>query len=156
MRYDQGMPDSEDLFIERSTDLDLDVDELWTLVSTAEGWRSWLVDEADITIEPDASGTATTDELERTVHIDSVVDGRSIGFSWWEGGDRSSASYVQLDVIELPHGRSQLHVGERLLAPPTASIQASSHSSMSCSMAARWDIAVMGLWLLTLPSFVMA
>ena len=152
----RGMPNTDDLnddlYIERSTDLDLDVEELWTLVSTAEGWRSWLVDEVDITIEPDASGTATTDELERTVHIESVVDGRSIGFSWWKGGDRSSESYVQLDIVELPDGRSQLHVAERVVAPPIASMQA----SMSCSNAARWDIAVMALWLLTLPSLVMA
>jgi uncharacterized protein YndB with AHSA1/START domain len=147
------MPDSEDLYIERTTDLDLDVDELWTLVSTAEGWRSWLVDEADITIRPDASGTATADEVERTVHIESVVEGHSIGFSWWDRGDRSTQSYVQLDIVDLPDGRSQLHVAERVVgATPTAPIR----SSMSCSVAARWEIAVMALWLLTVPSLVMA
>jgi hypothetical protein len=150
------MPNCDDLFIERSTDLDLDVDELWTLVSTAEGWRSWLVDDTDITIEPDASGTAITDELERAVHIESVVEGRSIAFSWWDRGDRSSASYVQLDVVELPEGRSQLHVAERLLDAPSASMRSSMQSSTSCSMAVRWDIAVMALWLLTVPSLVMA
>ncbi len=150
------MPNSEDLYIERSTDLDLAVDELWTLVSTAEGWRSWLVDEADITIRPDASGTATTDEVERAVHIDSVVDGRSIGFSWWDRGDRSSASYVQLDIVELPEGRSQLHVAERIVVPPAATVQLSIRSSMSCSVAARWDVAMMALWLMTVQSLVMA
>jgi hypothetical protein len=144
---------SEELCIERSTDLDLDMDELWTLVSTAEGWCSWLVDDADITIRPDASGTAIADEVERAVRIESVVEGRSVGFSWWDRGDGSSVSYVQLEVVELPGGRSRLNVAERLLAAaPTASARA----SMSCSVAVRWDIAVLALWLLSVPSLVMA
>src|SRR6476619_4424034 len=62
-----GMPHSDDLKIERITDLDLSADELWSLISTAEGWRSWLVDEAQLDVEPHAQGTATEDGVVRDV-----------------------------------------------------------------------------------------
>ena len=45
--------------IERSTDLDMDVDELWQLISTAEGWREWLVDEADIDVSAGSEGSTS-------------------------------------------------------------------------------------------------
>ena len=44
--------------IERTTDLDMDVDRLWSLISTPDGWKSWLVDDADLVIAPAAGGTA--------------------------------------------------------------------------------------------------
>jgi hypothetical protein len=147
-----GMPQTNNHLIERSTDLDLDVGELWTLVSTAEGWSSWLVDGADVTIAPDASGTATVDEVERAVRIESVVEGRQVCFSWWDRGDRSSVSYVQLDVVELPDGRSQLNVSERL---PGATATASMAATSMAATAAKWDVALVSLWLLAL-SLVMA
>ena len=138
-----------DLSIERSTDLDLDVDELWTLVSTAEGWSSWLVDDANITIAPDATGTATNDGVERSVRIESVTAGRGIGLVWWDRDDPSTASYVQLEIVELPGGRSHLDITERLLGTTPM-------ASKSCSLASRWDVALISLWLLALPSLVMA
>lgn len=143
------MPESDDLSIERSTDLEIAVHELWTLVSTADGWRSWLVDDVDLTIAPEGTGTATIDDVERSVRIESLVEGRTIGFSWWDRDDRTSTSYVQLDIVELPDGRSRLNVVERFLGTtPTA--------SMSCSIAVKWDVTLLSLWLLALPSLVMA
>ena len=94
----------EPLVIERNAELDLDVHELWTLISTSQGWSSWLVDHADIAVVTDAKGTAVDDGVERTVHIDSVTEGRAIGFSWWARDDPSSVSAVQLDIVELPEG----------------------------------------------------
>ena len=136
------MPDMsarDHLSIERSTDLDLDVEALWTLLSTADGWSSWLVDHAEITVEPDAIGTATTDGVERSVRIESVVTRRGIGFSWWDRDDPSTASYVQLDIVELPHGRSHLDNTETLVGETTAT---------SCSVASRWDVALVSLRML--------
>ena len=66
------MTQPDDLSIERTTDLDLDVSELWALISTADGWSAWLVDEADLTIATDETGTATYDGVERSVQIDAV------------------------------------------------------------------------------------
>jgi uncharacterized protein YndB with AHSA1/START domain len=147
------MPATQDLLIQRSTELDLDVDELWALISTAQGWASWLVDDADITISPNSTGTTTVDESERSVRIDSVVEGRRVSFSWWDqtdGDDGSSMSFVELDIIELPDGRSRLNVSEQLGTRPAAT------ASASLSMAIRWDVAMVSLWMLALHSLVMA
>lgn len=149
------MSAADDFTIQRTTDLDLHVDELWTLVSTAAGWESWLVDGADITVAPDATGTATVDESERSVRIETVVSGRSVSFSWWDrdGGDgRTSVSHVHLDVVELPDGRSRLHVCEQLQPAPTASASATA----SLATGIRWDVALVSLWMLALHSLVMA
>jgi uncharacterized protein YndB with AHSA1/START domain len=137
----------DDLFIQRSTDLDLDVETLWALLSTADGWSAWLVDHAEIDIAPDAIGTATIEGVERAVRIESVVPGHGIGFTWWDRRDPSTASYVQLDIVELPHGRSHLDITERFVGatPATAS-----------SMVTSWDVALISLWVLALPLLVMA
>jgi hypothetical protein len=143
------MPEHDEPTIERNSHLDLDVDDLWTLISTSDGWKSWLVDDADITVAPDATGTATNDGVERSVHIESVDVGRGITFSWWDHDDPSTASYVQLDIVELPGRTSHLHIAERLIGATPA-------MSMSCSITLRWEVALVSLWLLALPSLVTA
>jgi uncharacterized protein YndB with AHSA1/START domain len=151
-----GMPQPDDLaipVIERSTELDMDVDQLWSLISTPDGWKSWLVDDADIAIAPAASGTAMNDGVERTVQIDSVTTGRTVGFSWWDRADPSSASYVQLDVVALPGGRSQLHITERFLGG-TAS--ATANAAMSRTAGVSWEVRIISLWLMAVQSSVMA
>ena len=137
----------DDLFIQRSTDLDIDIEALWTVLSTADGWSAWLVDHAEIDIAPAATGTAMADGIERAVRIESVVTGHGIGFTWWDRRDPSTASYVQLDIVELPRGRSHLDITERLVGATTAT---------SCSVASKWDVALVSLWMLTLPFLVMA
>ncbi len=145
------MSQPDDLSIERTTDLDLSADELWSLISTSEGWSSWLVDEAQLTVEPDAEGTATEDGVVRDVRIDTVVDGQAINFSWWDRDDPSSASYVQLQIVELPDGRSRLHVAEQFVGASTAATM-----SMSALGTLSWDVRMVSLWLLALHSTVMA
>ncbi len=142
------MPQPDDLSIERTTELELSADELWSLISTAEGWNAWLVDEAHVAVRPDAVGTATDDGVVREIRIDSVDEGRGITFSWWDRDDPSSASYVQLEIVELPDGRSQLHVAERFIGASTA--------TMSAEAALSWDVRMVSLWLLALHSTVMA
>jgi uncharacterized protein YndB with AHSA1/START domain len=140
------MSQPEDLSIERTTDLDLTADELWALISTSEGWSSWLVDDASLAIVPDAIGTATEDGVVREVRIDTVVEGRGINFSWWDRDDPSSASSVQLQIVELPDGRSQLHIAEQFVGAATMSTQA----------AVSWDVRMVSLWLLALHCTVLA
>jgi hypothetical protein len=142
------MPQHDDPSIERYTDLDIDVSDLWTLISTAQGWSSWLVDDADVTISPGQAGTATDDGIERSVQIDDVDLGRGIGFSWWNRDDPTSVSHVQLDIVELPDNRSRLHVTEHF-RPVTATT-----TTTTCSIA--WDVRLVSLWLLALPFHVMA
>ena len=141
------------LTIERSTDLDMDVERLWPLISTPDGWKSWLVDDADLVIAPAARGTATNDGVERRVQIDFVTAGRTVGFSWWDRDDPSSASYVQLDVVALPDGRSQLHVMERFVG---ATGSATASATTSCTAGVSWEVRIISLWLMAVQSSVMA
>jgi uncharacterized protein YndB with AHSA1/START domain len=144
-----GMSQPDDLTIERTTDLDLSAADLWSLISTAEGWRSWLVDDAQLAVERDATGTATEDGVVREVRIDTVVEGRGINFSWWDRDDPSSSSYVQLHIVELPDGRTQLHIAEQF-------IDGSPSAAMSAEATLSWDVRMVSLWLLALHSTVMA
>jgi len=135
--------------IERSTDLDMDVDRLWSLISTPDGWKSWLVDDVDVAIAPAANGTAINDGVERTLHVDSVIAGRSVGFSWWDRDDPSSSSYVQLDVVELPAGRSQLRITERFVG-------ATACATKSRTAGVSWEVRIISLWLMAVQSSVLA
>ena len=144
-----NMSQPDDLLIERTTDLDLSADELWLLISTADGWSSWLVDDAELAIESDASGTATEDGVVRNVHIENVVDGERIDFTWWDRDNQSSGSYVRLDIVELPDGRSRLRIAEQVVG-------AASTAPMPAEAAVSWDVRMVSLWLLALHSTVMA
>jgi uncharacterized protein YndB with AHSA1/START domain len=143
------MPQHDVPSIERHTDLDIDVSDLWALISTAQGWSSWLVDNAEVTISPGQTGTAIDDGVERSVQIDDVVLGHRIGFSWWNRDEPESVSSVQLDIVELPDNRSRLHVTERFGA-----VTATTAMAMTCSIS--WDVRLVSLWLMALPFHVMA
>jgi uncharacterized protein YndB with AHSA1/START domain len=139
---------SPDVSIERSTDLDVDVQRLWALISTSEGWRSWLVDEAELVVALDETGTAVEDGVVRRVRVESIVEGRGVGFSWWDRDDPSSVSHVQIDIVELPDGRSQLHINERFIGSTT--------SATSSSAGVSWDMRLISLWLSIVQAAVMA
>jgi uncharacterized protein YndB with AHSA1/START domain len=142
LRYDDHM--SEELLVERDVELDVDIAEAWELISTPSGWSMWLVDDAEINVEPDAHGTAITDDTERVVHIHEVVTGSCVGFTWWDRDDPASVSYVQLDVVELPDGRSRLHTSERFVG------------SLSMMSAIHWDVRLIALWSLAVSHFAIA
>ncbi len=143
---------SNDLIIERTTDLDLGIEELWRLISTPEGWSSWLVDDAQLVVVPGSNGLATQDGARRAVHVRSVEQRRGVTFSWCDGDDPSSASFVQLDIVELPSGGSQLHISERLLGA-TAGV---AMSSVRTDVDVAWHVRFVSLWLLALHSTVLA
>jgi uncharacterized protein YndB with AHSA1/START domain len=135
---------SDELLVERAVELDVDIAEAWELISTPTGWSAWLVDDVDVIVEPDAGGTAVTDDAERVVHIDEVVIGSRVAFTWFDCDDPSSVSYVQLDVVELPDGRSLLRTSERFVGSPTA--MGSMH----------WDVRMIALWSLAVSHFAIA
>jgi len=137
--------------VERSTDLDMGVDELWRLISTAEGWREWLVDDADIDVSTGSEGSASDAGISRAVRIDHVDERRGVDFVWWERDDPSSTSYVHLEIVELPGGGSRLNVAERLVGASTTM-----SSSTVSSIDAWWQVRFVSLWLLALHSTVLA
>jgi uncharacterized protein YndB with AHSA1/START domain len=148
------MPErDDDLIIERTAQLDVGADELWALISTAEGWRSWLVDDTVLDITPESTGSAVEDGRTRSVRIDTVTDRHRVGFSWWDRDDPSSGSCVDLAIVPLPDGRSQLRITERFVGA-----SASAHASISTPMSAglAWDVRLVSLWLLALHCTVMA
>src|SRR3954468_7779693 len=120
----------------RSTDLDMDVDELWQLISTADGWRGWLVDDADIDVSPGSSGSASDAGVRRDVRIDHINERRSVDFVWWERDEPSSTSYVQLAMVELPPGGSRWTVTDHLVG---------ANATMSSSVEAWWQVRFVSL-----------
>ena len=142
------MAHDEELSIERRTELDIEVEDLWALISTADGWASWLVDDADIAVAPGATGTARYDGVERSVRIDTVTGGLRVGFSWWDRDDPTTGSYVQLEIVELAGHKSQLHITERFVGAT---------ASTATSRSIAWDVRLVSLWLmLAVQSLVMA
>jgi len=126
------------LVIERTVELDLPVDELWRLMSTASGWREWMVDTAEIdTLDIDlvggAEGTVFDDGIERRLRVVRVDEGRSISFVWSEvGGDDERPSAVTIRLDEAADGRRRLVIREEWPAGACA----------DCPLRAadRWDL----------------
>jgi uncharacterized protein YndB with AHSA1/START domain len=113
--------------VTRSMESDLAPEELWELV--AGEWASWMVDEADVAVEPGATGTVVDDGIERVVRIDRVEPSERVAFTWWPASDPANASSVDLVVLPRRHG-SALHVTERF------PVQASAGRAMA------WDVRV--------------
>ncbi len=81
-------PMAGDTRITRTVETDLTPDELWSLVGDGEGWAAWLVDDADIDVEPGATGTVVDDDEARDVRIDRVDPHERVTFTWWPPGGR--------------------------------------------------------------------
>ena len=90
--------------VTRDIVLGLPADEAWELIGDAAGWSEWMVDGADITVEPGAEGTVRDDGVERRVRVREVVHGERVSFEWWRPGDEDGASVVELAVWPTPVG----------------------------------------------------
>ena len=117
-----------DTRITRTVETDLAPDELWSLVGDGDGWAAWLVDDADIDVEPGATGTVVDDDEARDVRIDHVDSHERVTFTWWPQGQADQASTVELVVIP-----------GRLLITETY-----------CASAIRWDVRALVLGSLAL------
>lgn len=102
--------------VTRTIDPDLTADELWALIADRAGWDRWLVDEADLTVEPGGGGRVVDRGEERQVRIEEVADGARLRYSWWPTARPDLASTVTFTVGE-DEGRPVLHVVERFPAP---------------------------------------
>ncbi len=146
--------------VRRELDLDVGADELWNLISTAEGWRQWLVDDIDVAVTPGQRGTATDDGRSRQVAIDTVTPGERITFTWWDQDDAGAASVVEIGIGSVANGRRRLSITERPLTSPAphAAMGAVMTNEMvaSCDLASgvgvrviRWEVRAVSIWALT-------
>src|SRR3954447_15590237 len=96
--------DRNRLSVERTVELDVDREQLWALIATPEGWRDWLVDEARLV---DGAGLVVERGISRQVRVDEVVEGRAVGFTWWDDDDSATMSRVRLTIDD-----GRLHIAE--------------------------------------------
>ena len=108
------------------------VADLWSLVSDGDGWAEWMVDGADIEVDPGASGTVVDDGVAREVRIDRVEPSRSVAFTWWPRARPDQTSTVELVVVPARTG-SRLHVTETYRAV----------GAVATASAFRWDVRAM-------------
>ncbi len=85
--------------VQRDIDVDLPADDVWPLVGDGAGWTEWLVDEADVVVEPGQEGSVVDDGRRRAVRIDAVEPGESVTWSWWPVDQPAEASTVRLLVV---------------------------------------------------------
>jgi hypothetical protein len=124
----------EPLIVRRDIDLDLPAEELWTLV--AGGWEQWLVDTADVNVEPGGGGVVRDDEEDREVRIAEVVDGERVSFEWWPAERPQDRSAVELVVLPTPGG-AVLRVTESFPPPLRAQARVA---------ATRWEVRAVAAW----------
>ena len=115
--------------IEREIEIDLSTEELWELISTAEGWRSWLVDDVDIDVRVGAAGIAIDDDVRRAIAVEHVGDSE-VRFVWCD--EEGEVSRVTLSIDDSDDG-SRLRISEQWLAPTRCA---------DCPLRAerRWDL----------------
>ena len=99
--------------IERDVDLDMPADELWELISTSEGWRQWLVDDASVSVREGAGGEVVDDGVRRHVAIEHVGQGE-VRFLWTADGE---VSRVTIAIDEREPARVRLRITEEWLSP---------------------------------------
>ncbi len=114
---------TDDLQIEREIILPESADELWPLLSSADGWQQWLVDEASIHVAEGAEGDVVDGGVVRHVQVVEVDEARGVTFRWWERDDPESVSEVCIQVLPTLDGGSRLLVVERPLVA-SASVSA--------------------------------
>jgi uncharacterized protein YndB with AHSA1/START domain len=124
----------EPLIVRRDIEIDLPAAELWSLVT--DGWDQWLVDAADVTVEPGGRGVVRDDEVDRAVRVDEVVDGERISFEWWPAARPADRSAVELVVLPTPSG-ALLRVTETFPPQPHAT---------AIAAAFRWEVRAVVAW----------
>jgi uncharacterized protein YndB with AHSA1/START domain len=120
-----------DRLVRRSVTLDASVDEVWRLLTDADELAGWLGD-------VDGDRITEVDGTVRHVVFDEVVEGRRVGFTWWqEDGDISEVVFT---VDETDEG-TRVTVEERAVL---AGGRACQLEDAVCGMAA-WDDRLLGL-----------
>lgn len=136
------------LVLRRDIELDVGAEDLWPLVGVGAAWADWLVESADIAVEPAATGRVVDDDgTRRSVRIDQVVETERVTFDWWPDDQPERMSSVEL-VIAPRIGGSVLQVTETFHQElPVAS---------ASQLAGEWEARAIVLWSLVATSLVLA
>lgn len=125
--------------VSRSVDLDAAPDDVWAAIADPERRQHWLDDD---------------EAANRELRIDSIDDGRSLTWTWWDHGQPATAARVEIVLTELVSGGTRVAVTERLVNRPGAG-QASMRARASIAAVIRtpaWDRRLLGLELLFLTA----
>lgn len=123
--------------VTRDIELDLTHEELWELIAGGDGWRDWMVDEADVEVAPGGTGEVAEDGARRRVEVTAVRPGESVHFVWWPAGVEEQASSVSLTIDTDAAGAAVLRVVE--VFPPAMPVD-----PVSASIA--WDVRAASMW----------
>jgi uncharacterized protein YndB with AHSA1/START domain len=86
--------------VTREVTLPLDAEEAWETVTELSGW---LVEDADLALEPGEEGTLRlTDGEERRAVVEEVEPGERLAFWWWAGEEL--ATRVELTLVPAAGG----------------------------------------------------
>jgi uncharacterized protein YndB with AHSA1/START domain len=120
--------------ITRHVHLATSVDEAWQLISTADGWRNWLVDEIDGRVAAGGTARVVDGDVVRRLAVHRA-DAGIVSFSWWEDGDAHTMSRVEMSVVAIDDG-CEIRIVEHGVAD-VAGAEA---------RAAAWEVRVLSLW----------
>lgn len=124
--------------VQREVELDVDAGALWSLIGDGDGWAQWLVDDADVDVEPGGGGAVEDGGVVRQVRVDEVVDGERATFRWWPHDDPGSMSSVEFVVAPSTDGGARLRVVERLGVTPDP--------RRARAAALAWEVRATVLW----------
>jgi uncharacterized protein YndB with AHSA1/START domain len=105
--------------VERTERYPVLAEELWEALTDPALLEEWFgalpgESDADIDIRPGGTMRFGAGEHARTAVIDEVDPGRRLTFNWSDGDD-APGSRVEIDVVELDDGESELRVREALV-----------------------------------------
>ena len=102
--------------VTREVELPLEADEAWEAVTELE---EWLVDDADLRLEPGEEGTLRLpDGEERRAVVEEVSPGSRLAFWWWTGDE--PATHVELTLVPAVSGTRVVVVESGRVAGPVA------------------------------------
>ena len=102
--------------VTREVTLPLDADEAWATVTELS---EWLVEDADLALEPGEEGTLRlTDGEERRAVVEEVEPGERLAFWWWTGEE--SATRVELTLVPAVSGTRVVVVESGFTSGPMA------------------------------------
>ncbi len=119
--------------VTREVELDVSVDELWSLIGDGSRWHEWLVDDGSVDVRPGAAGVIREGDDTRYIRVRTVDHGERVTFDWWTDDERST---VELEIVR-SGDRSGLRVTETF----------ASASANSSRAAVTWDVRLLVLCL---------
>jgi uncharacterized protein YndB with AHSA1/START domain len=102
--------------VTREVTLPVDPDAAWETVTELE---DWLVEDADLELEPGAEGTVVLEGgEERRAVVEEVEPGERLAFWWW--GEGEPATFVELTLAPAVSGTRVVVVESGALVGPVA------------------------------------